>query len=84
MTAARCLTREQAAEYCGLTPDGFDDWRRRGLIPGPLDGTRRWDRKAIDIALDKLSGLHSEASEAVSALEQWRRERASGKTVSRD
>jgi hypothetical protein len=74
----RCLTRTDAADYCGLSLDGFDDWRRRGLIPGPIKGTRRWDRKALDLAIDKASGLQSEP--AVSALERWRQERE-GKAV---
>jgi hypothetical protein len=28
-----------------------------GRAPKPLPGTRRWDRKAIDLALDKVSGI---------------------------
>lgn len=53
----RCLTREQAAEYCGVSPSGFSAWQRQGLVPGPIPGTNRWDRKALDAALDKASGL---------------------------
>lgn len=73
----RLLSREDAASYCGLSPDGFDDWRRRGLIPGPINGTRRWDRKALDLAIDKASGIKAEPGEprGLSALEEWRRER---------
>ncbi len=53
----RGLTRDQAAAYCGCeTTDAFDGWVRRGIVPGPMAGTRRWDRKAIDRALDRLSG----------------------------
>ena len=74
---ARCFSREDAAAYCGLTPDGFDDWRRRKLIPGPIQGTRRWDRKALDLALDKASGIQSEGGE--SPLDVWRRKRAGEK-----
>ncbi|MEW6450058.1 MAG: hypothetical protein AB1490_05380 [Pseudomonadota bacterium] len=53
----RLLTRPQAAAYLALTVAAFDDWIRRGLIQGPLPGTHRWDRKAIDAALDRASGL---------------------------
>ena len=53
----RGLGREDAAEYCGVEPATFDDWRQKDLIPGPMPGTRRWDRKALDIALDKLSNI---------------------------
>lgn len=73
--SGRCLTREQAAEYCGLSLDGFDDWRRRGLIPGPIAGTRRWDRKALDLALDKASGIKPSGDEKGGALDDWRRKR---------
>jgi len=70
----RLLNRDDAAAYCGLSTDGFDDWRRRGLLPGPIEGTRRWDRKALDLALDKASGIET-AGEGLSDLEKWRRER---------
>ncbi len=43
----RGLTREQAALYCGCeTVEAFDSWVRRGIVPGPIRGTHRWDRKA--------------------------------------
>ncbi|MDB5824135.1 MAG: hypothetical protein JWR21_2839, partial [Herminiimonas sp.] len=35
----------------------FSRWVSEGIVPKPLPGTRRWDRKALDIALDKLSGI---------------------------
>lgn len=65
----RGLTREQAAEYCGCeTTGGFDDWVRRQIIPRPIPGTTRWDRKAIDRALDRRSGLIETAD---SSFEEW-------------
>ncbi len=67
----RGLTREDAAAYCGLTPEGFDVWVKRGIVPGPIPGTQRWDRKAIDLALDRASGLESPQKED-NAFEQWR------------
>lgn len=65
----RCLSREEAAAYCGLGPEGFAAWVRAGRMPGPIPGTHRWDRRAIDVALDKLSGL--EKHEPQSELDQW-------------
>jgi hypothetical protein len=75
----RCLNRRQAADYCGCgSLSSFDDWVRRGIVPGPIPGTRRWDRKAIDAALDKNSNLapsstvardRSEAADQ--ALQEW-------------
>ena len=77
----RCLNRESAAEYCGCSPSAFDDWVRRGIVPGPLRGTKQWDRKAIDVALDKMSGLETETTStdphaaATMALQRWLAER---------
>lgn len=71
-TSRRCLTREQAADYCGLTPTGFYAWQRQGIIPGPIPGTKRWDRHALDAALDKASGLrHPEAGGINEEVEEW-------------
>lgn len=52
----RLLTREQAARYCGLTKEGFDGWVKRQLVPGPIPGTRRWDLREIDRAIDNKGG----------------------------
>ncbi len=68
----RLLSRKQAAAYCGASPETFDDYRRRGIVPGPISGTNRWDRKLIDMWLDKASGI--EASTETS-LDEWRAKR---------
>lgn len=65
----RGLSRPDAAAYCGLTPAAFDDWVRRGLVPPAIPGTHRWDRKAIDAALDKASGL---LPTSLSAYDKWK------------
>jgi hypothetical protein len=75
----RCLNRRQAADYCGCgSLSAFDDWVRRGIVPGPITGTRRWDRKAIDAALDKRSNLVAASSSSLNpretadqALHEW-------------
>jgi hypothetical protein len=74
-SAPRCLTKEQAAAYCGLLTDGFDVWVRKGLVPGAIPGTQRWDRKAIDWYLDRASGLPTEMSAPRNALEDWKASR---------
>jgi hypothetical protein len=54
----RGLSRKEAAAYAGCESlSAFNSWIRRGILPGPIPGTHRWDRKAIDWALDKASGL---------------------------
>jgi hypothetical protein len=72
----RCLTVEAAAAYAGCkTVSSFRDWVRKGLMPPPLPGTHRYDRKAIDAALDRLSGLSATVTE-VSEYEAWKQRRA--------
>jgi hypothetical protein len=58
----RSLTEEDAAAYCGCGVDAFDTWIKKGIVPGATPGTQRWDRKAIDVWLDRASGIQSEAS----------------------
>lgn len=69
----RCLTHEEAAAYCRLEVSGFDSWVARALIPGPIPGTRRWDRKALDRAIDILSNLPTDTTTGAEAdLAAWR------------
>ncbi len=68
---ARLLTRAEAAAYCGISISTFADWQRRGIIPKALPATHRWDRRALDLALDKVSGLAT-VSEPTSAYDQWK------------
>jgi hypothetical protein len=62
--------------YLALSSGSFSAWIRKGRIPGPLPGTRRWDRLAIDTALDRASGLNSATN--MSPLDQWRLKRDAG------
>lgn len=70
----RLLNRQQAAAYCNLSPTTFSNWVRSGMLPPPLPGTTRWDLKAIDFALDAISGL--QPKQESSALDEWRANRA--------
>src|SRR3954452_4689661 len=70
----RLLNRQQAAAYCNLSPTTFSSWVRSGKLPPPLPGTTRWDLKAINIALDAMSGLQPQ--QETSALDEWRTKRA--------
>ncbi|CAH1671793.1 helix-turn-helix transcriptional regulator [Chelatococcus asaccharovorans] len=78
MIAPRGLSREQAAAYCGLKPSGFDYWINRGRLPGAIPGTKRWDRRALDAAWDKLSGLDnkltSSSAQGDDEFAQWLRD----------
>jgi hypothetical protein len=44
-------------------------------MPGPLPHTHRYDRKAIDAALDRLSGLSTTMIE-LSEYESWKQHNA--------
>lgn len=77
----RCLTPRQTAGYCALTRSGFSAWQRQGLVPGPIPGTNRWDRKALDAALDKASGLREAQAQPEDAYTAWKRERDAAKAA---
>jgi hypothetical protein len=52
----RLLSREEAAAYCGVSPNLFEE--RVGIKPVRCFGARRlWDRVALDLWLDRVSGL---------------------------
>ena len=70
----RGLSAAAAAEYSGCrTVAAFRAWVRRGIMPKPMPGTRRYDRRVIDLALDRLSQISSQSLE-VSAYGQWKRQ----------
>jgi predicted DNA-binding transcriptional regulator AlpA len=69
----RLLSRHQAACYCGLSASAFSNWVKAGRLPASIFQTARWDLKAIDRALDSLSGIEESGS---TALDEWRAKRA--------
>lgn len=54
----RCLTKDQAAAYLGMSPDAFEARIRPHVPPLPIS-TRPllWDIKALDVWLDEQSGV---------------------------
>jgi hypothetical protein len=73
MIEPRGMSKEQAAAYAGCESlSAFNDWIRRGIIPGPIPGTRKWDRKAIDAALDQLTGLQRRIEVQSSPYDAWK------------
>lgn len=68
----RLMTRAQAAAYCAMTASRFSQLVKAGTFPGPIPGTTRWDRVAIDAALDRHSGISpSKNDRAGAALDEW-------------
>lgn len=73
----RGLSKQEAADYCGCdTLAAFDSWRRKGIVPDAIPGTNRWDRKALDLALDRASGLVAESGGELSPYQRWKAENA--------
>lgn len=72
--APRLMSGSEAAAYCGVTPATWSKWVADGSMPKPVIG-RRWDRKAIDLALDKASGIvaPSIAPDSQEAEDDWER-----------
>lgn len=73
MSVHLALTRDEAAELCGLTPAGFDVWVRKGIVPGPVKGTRRWSRAALERALGGEAAANDDAEDA---YRRWKESRA--------
>lgn len=67
---SRLLTKAQAAHYCALSPRGFAAWVKSGRLPGPITGTTRWDRRAIDVALD--DAMTMAANENIDPYDTWK------------
>jgi predicted DNA-binding transcriptional regulator AlpA len=76
----RILSKADAAAYCGVSEKGFDQWVRTGKLPRAMKGTRRWDKVAIDYAIDCLSGVSQNAPPpSPSGLQKWVAERRAQK-----
>jgi hypothetical protein len=70
----RLATEQQAADAIGLDLATFRHWVACGRLPKPLPDAGLFDTRAIDIALDKLSGIGS----PVHSLDAWREKRHAG------
>lgn len=81
-TPGRLMTRPEAAAYCGASVATFNKWVGSGLLPPALTGLKRWDRRAIDAHLDKVSGLGGHA-QPEDEFDKWKRERDAAKAARR-
>ncbi|WP_156436097.1 helix-turn-helix transcriptional regulator [Bradyrhizobium pachyrhizi] len=77
------MSGADAAAYCSVTPATWSKWVADGTMPKPVNATRRWDRKAIDLALDKASGIVAPSivpdDDFDTAYAQWEKEDAARK-----
>lgn len=75
----RLMTKEGICTYLGdITPSTYDNWQAKGIVPGPVRGTNRYDVRAHDAALDRISGLSQPAPTGgkLSPLEEWEQSHA--------
>jgi hypothetical protein len=64
----RLAGEKEAAESVGLDLATFKSWVECGKLPKPIPDCGKYDLKAIDAALDRLSGLGG----ASNALDAWK------------
>ncbi len=67
----RGLTIQEAADHCGLSVSGFRLWVRRFGIQCRIHGTNRYDRVALNAAIDRLTRGEPVESASRSELERW-------------
>ena len=65
---ARLVDEKEAAEHIGLPLATFRNWVELGKLPKPLPDVGLWDIKALEAALDRVSGLGASGN----ALDAWR------------
>ncbi|SDP47319.1 hypothetical protein SAMN05428967_2275 [Phyllobacterium sp. YR620] len=70
------LTRPEAAALCHISAATFDSWVRRGVVPKPIVGTRRWSRIAIERALCGDQAPPMASNDNLSPFEVWKRQNA--------
>ena len=69
----RLVTKDDICAYLGgISPATYDKWHNRGLVPGPLPGTNRYDLRQHDYVLDTKLGLKS-GGQRLSPVEEWER-----------
>jgi hypothetical protein len=72
--AARLQTKDGICAYLGnISHATYDAWHAKGIVPGPIPGTTRYDIRQHDHVLDARLGLGR--SGGLSPLEEWERAR---------
>jgi hypothetical protein len=73
----RGLTKQEICEYLGdISPATYDSWHAKGIVPGPMPGTNRYDVRLHDYYLDRLGGIGNSLEPNTSPFERWERENA--------
>jgi hypothetical protein len=74
---ARLVGEREAAESVGLELATFRAWVAAGRLPPPLPDCGRYDLKALDAAIDRISGLGGPGN----ALDAWRLKGGNARTA---
>jgi hypothetical protein len=73
---ARLQTKDGICAYLGhISHATYDSWQAKGIVPGPVGGTARYDVRAHDHVLDTKAGITSQRRK-FSPLEQWEADNA--------
>jgi hypothetical protein len=69
----RLQTKDGICEYLGhISHATYDAWQAKGIVPGPVPGTNRYDLRQHDHVLDSKLGL-AVTGRRLSPLEEWER-----------
>lgn len=72
VATARLQTKEGICAYLGdISHATYDNWQAKGIVPGPVPGTSRYDVRAHDRAIDQAGGLAAAERKSRSALDDW-------------
>ena len=71
--APRVVNKKRIRRYLGgISSATYDNWHGKGIVPGAIPGTNRYDIRAHDAALDRCGGLlAANKAPGASALEEW-------------
>lgn len=74
---ARLQSKDGICIYLGgISHATYDSWQAKGLVPGPVPGTTRYDVRQHDLLIDQRLGLQKAPEAKSSALDNWRAGRA--------
>jgi hypothetical protein len=64
----RLLSRELAAEYCGVSPPTFDEHIAKAVPAIEIGRRNLWDIRALDLWLDQRSGF---SQQVLKPIDEW-------------
>jgi hypothetical protein len=73
IVGARLQSKDGICWFLGQISHGtYDTWQSKGIVPGPVPGTNRYDVPSHHAALDRRCGLAaSPRQQQLSPLEAW-------------